>query len=119
MLNDTLKKIVDEIPGASGAIIMGFDGIAIDQYKAKGAEDTDLDTIVTEFSFRFGDLRNAAESLEMGNVSDITVKMDSGTILFRGINEEFFAVVLLADSGHFGKGRWKLRSYATELAADL
>ena len=38
-----LQKIVEETPGARGAIIMGYDGIVIERYKARGSEDFDID----------------------------------------------------------------------------
>ncbi len=119
MLPETLKKIVDGTPGAQGVIIMGFDGIAIEQYKTRSAQDVDLETIVTEFSFRFDELRKAAESLDLGGVTDITIKMDRGTLLFRSLNEEFFVVTLLDDAKGFGQGRWRLRAAQKPLLSDL
>jgi predicted regulator of Ras-like GTPase activity (Roadblock/LC7/MglB family) len=119
MLSDTLKKIVDGTPGAKGAILMGFDGIIIELYKAKGSEDLDLDTLMTEFSFRVDELRKAAESLELGVVSEISIKTADGALLFRTISEEFFSAVLLSDSAHCGQGRWRLRSTIGEITAEL
>ncbi|MCA9717574.1 MAG: roadblock/LC7 domain-containing protein [Myxococcales bacterium] len=119
MISETLKKIVEGTPGAQGAIIMGFDGIAIDSYKTRGAQDVDLDTIVTEFSFRFDELRKAADSLDLGGLSDVTVKTERATILLRVLSQEFFAVVLLGDAKGFGQGRWQLRSKQSQIMKDL
>lgn len=116
---DTLKKIVDNTPGAKGAILMGFDGIAVEQHVAEGHEDTDIESMAMEFSFRFIELRNAAESLEMGEVSDIALKAEGGTVLVRVLNEDYFVCTLLESAGHFGKGRWMLRSTSGALAAEL
>ena len=115
MLFDTLRKIVDGTPGASGAILMGFDGIAVMQAKAKGHEMTDIESMTMEFSLRFIELRRAAQSLDMGAISDITIKATGGTVLCRVLNEEYFVAVVLHDPGNFGKGRWMLRSTASEL----
>jgi predicted regulator of Ras-like GTPase activity (Roadblock/LC7/MglB family) len=119
MLFDTLRKIVEETPGATGAILMGFDGIAVMQYLAKGYERVDIEQLAMEFSFRFIELRNAARALELGDVSDITVKAQAGTILCRVLSEEYFAAVVLHDAAHFGKGRWLLRSNAEQLITEL
>ena len=119
MLFDTLRKIVDETPGATGAILMGFDGIAVMQYLAKGHEKVDIESIAMEFSFRFIELCNAAKALELGEVSDITVKAEGGTVLCRVLSEEYFAAVVLHDAGHFGKGRWLLRQNAENLVTEL
>jgi predicted regulator of Ras-like GTPase activity (Roadblock/LC7/MglB family) len=119
MLSDTLRKIVEETPGATGAIIMGFDGIAVMQYLAKGYEAVDIEQMAMEFSFRFIELRNAAHALELGEVSDITVKAESGTVLCRVLSDEYFAAVVLHDAGFAGKGRWLLGTNATQLVTEL
>ena len=116
-MRDTLKSIVDKIPGAKGAILMGFDGIAVEQYE--GQAGVDIEGIASEFSFRFLDLLKAAKALDLGSLSDITIKAERGTLLVRCLSDEFFTIVLLSDSGSFGKGRWVLRSAAPELLASL
>ena len=119
MLFDTLRKIVEETPGSTGAILMGFDGIAVMQHLAEGKDQVDIESMVMEFSFRFIELRKAAESLDMGEISDITIKAEGGTILCRVLSDEYFVAVILHDASHFGKGRWMLRSTANELVAEL
>jgi len=119
MLFDTLRKIVGETPGATGAILMGFDGIAVMQHLAPGHEDADIESLSMEFSFRFIELRKAAAALQMGEISDITIKAEAGSVLCRVLSEEYFVAVVLHDSAHFGKGRWMLRSSAAELIAEL
>jgi predicted regulator of Ras-like GTPase activity (Roadblock/LC7/MglB family) len=118
-MQETLKKIVDDTPGAKGAILMGFDGIAVDQYLAESAEDLDIESLAMEFSFRFIELRNAAQSLELGELSDIAIKAEYGAFLVRCLNTEYFVAVLLESAGHFGKGRWMLRSSASSLVSEL
>lgn len=119
MLFETLRKIVEETPGSTGAILMGFDGIAVMQFLAKGHESVDIESMAMEFSFRFIELRKAAESLGLGEISDITIKAEAGTILCRVLSEEYFVAVVLHDSAHFGRGRWMLRSTASELVSEL
>jgi predicted regulator of Ras-like GTPase activity (Roadblock/LC7/MglB family) len=119
MLKDHLKRIIESTPGSVGAILMGFDGIAVIQHLAEGCEGRDIESLSMEMSFRFMELRKAAEALDLGGVSDITIKMDGGTILCRVISDEYFVCVLLDDPGHFGKGRWALRSTAPAIKADL
>jgi predicted regulator of Ras-like GTPase activity (Roadblock/LC7/MglB family) len=119
MLSDQLKRIVNETPGAVGVILMGFDGIAVMQQMSEAAEGRDLESLAMEMSFRFMELRKAAEALELGPISDITVKAEGGTILCRVLTDEYFVCVLLDDPAHFGKGRWILRSTAESLAEEL
>jgi predicted regulator of Ras-like GTPase activity (Roadblock/LC7/MglB family) len=119
-MDEILQKIVETSPAAKGAILMGFDGIAVTQYVApEFADDMDIESMAMEFSFRFLELRDAANSLEMGQISDITLKAEYGTVLVRVLSEEYFVAVLLASPGHMGKGRWVLRSQSRHLHAEL
>jgi len=119
MLLESLQKIVRKTPGAAGAILMGFDGIAVMQSLAPGCEDTDIESAAMEFSFRFIELRKAAQSLGMGDVTDITIKADKQALLCRVLSDEYFVAVLLTDLGHLGRGRWNLRAQSAELRAEL
>ena len=118
-MNELLQKIVEGTPGARAAILMGFDGITVDQFVRPEDAGTDVEALAMEFSFRFLELQKAAKSLDLGPVSDITVKAERATILVRVLNEEFFVATLLAEAGHFGKGRWLLRSTAGAIASQL
>lgn len=119
MLFDTLRKIVEGTPGATGAILMGFDGIAVMQFLAKGHEKIDIEQLAMEFSFRFIELRNAARALDLGEISDITIKAEACTVLCRVLSDEYFAAVVLHDSAHFGKGRYLLRQNGDYLVDEL
>lgn len=119
-MEEILQKIVEGTTGAKGAIIMGFDGITVEQWvKPQFRQELDIESMAMEFSFRFLELRDAANSLEMGTISDITLKAEYGTVLVRVLSQEFFVTVLLENAAHMGKGRWMLRSQAAALSADL
>jgi len=119
MLNESLEKIVQNTPGAAGAILMGFDGIAVMQYVAPEHAEIDIESTAMEFSFRYVELRQAAESLDMGEVTDITIKADNRSVCCRVLSDEYFVAIVLADSSHIGKGRWMLRSTSGELQSEL
>jgi predicted regulator of Ras-like GTPase activity (Roadblock/LC7/MglB family) len=119
-MEEILRKIVEGTPGAKGAILMGFDGIAVTQWvKPQFADELDIESMAMEFSFRFLELLDAANSLRMGVISDITLKAEFGTVLVRVLSKEYFVTVLLENAAHMGKGRWLLRSQGKALNVDL
>lgn len=119
-MDEILRTIVEKTPSAKGAILMGFDGISVEQWVHPDHEDdTDIESMAMEFSFRFMELRDAANSLGMGGLTDITLKGEYGTVIVRVMSEEYFVAVMLGSPGHMGKGRWMLRSQAKALNADL
>lgn len=117
---ETLQKIVENAPGSKGAILMGFDGIAVEQFvRPEYADAMDIESMAMEFSFRFLELRDAAKSLEMGAISDITLKAEYGTVVVRVLSVEYFVAIILGDGSNMGKSRWLLRSNANALNSDL
>lgn len=111
---DTLKSIVDKIPGAKAAVLMGLDGYTVEKYIGDDSLG-DIEAVSTEFI----EMIKVARALDLGTVSDITVKAERGTLLARFLSEGYFAVVLMTETGNFGKGRWVLRTAANELLAAL
>ena len=117
---EILREIVQQTPGAVGAVLMGFDGIAVEHVTdPERAGQFDVESIAMEFSLRFIELRAAAESLDLGVVSDITINADNGVVLVRVLSPEYFVAVVMAEPNHFGKGRWILRRHCTALAAEI
>lgn len=115
-----LQAIVEGTPGAQGAVLMGFDGISVQTFMKEGNQGRyDIEPVAMELSLRFIELRNASLSLDLGPIHDITLKAEHGTVLCRVLSEEYFVAVILRDSAHFGKGRWKLRRGAELLRAEL
>ena len=117
MIAETLQKIVEGTPGAQGAILVDADGIVIDQYAGDGAAD--LESIAQELSARLLGIRQTAESLNLGAVSELTLKAANHTLAIRFIKNDMFAVLVLGSPGHLGKGRWKLRASVPALDAEI
>ena len=65
---------------------------------------------------RAAELRElTVEILRRGNA----IAAERGILLARFLSEGYFAVVLMTETGNFGKGRWVLRNAANELLASL
>lgn len=111
---DILRSIVEKIPGAKAAVLMGLDGYAVEKYVIDGSLG-DIEQVSTEFI----EMVKVARALALGTVTDITVKAENGTLLARFLSEGYFAVVLMEETGNFGKGRWVLRNAANELLVIL
>ncbi|MCA9662788.1 MAG: roadblock/LC7 domain-containing protein [Myxococcales bacterium] len=111
MIAETLQKIVESTPGSVGAVFVDGEGIIIGQHMS-GLGELDIESIAMELSARFEPLRNAATSLELGGINELTIRTDEATLIVRFINE-YFLVLVLKPSGLAGKGRYKLRSSAS------
>lgn len=101
----SLKELAESVNGGLAAIIMGCDGIAIDEYLLDGSPD-DLPLLVAEYANLFNDIKRTAELLENGKMEEVSLATDSIRVLIRVISEEFFLVLVLAADGNYGKGRY-------------
>ena len=126
MFKKHLKKLVDGVDGGVAALLMGFDGIAVDSFArepapGKSAADGKLDiqAVGMEFSFILTQVRKAAESLGAGAVEEMTIRTGSMLLLVRVLTPEYFIALAIAPDGNFGKGRYLLRIGAPQFLAEL
>ena len=72
-----------------------------------------------ELAHVIGQVRRAAELLEVGRLSEVTVRADKMVVLVRALNDEYFLAFALRPAGNFGKARYVLRLLAPKIQADL
>ena len=118
-----LQEIVDGCDGGIGAVLMGVDGIAIQQVLSEngpgGLSSEDIATIGVEFGHILADTRKASETLAGGPLSENIVVLSRFTLVFRIIDAETFLVVVLAPDGNFGKARYLIRRSMLSLLEEL
>ena len=117
MFRESLEKIIDNCDGAVGGVVMGFDGIAVETVSRDG--DTDVDTVSMEFSFVLGQVRKAAELLEVGALQEVSIRSENLTFVIRVLTEEYFLGVALKPEGNFGKSRFLMRMAAFDLVKEF
>jgi predicted regulator of Ras-like GTPase activity (Roadblock/LC7/MglB family) len=117
MFKESLEKIVDNCDGAVAAVLMGFDGIAVETISKDDA--VDVQTISMEFSFVLGQVRKAAEILEVGALEEVSIRSENLTFIIRVLNEEYFFGAALKPNGNFGKGRFLMRMAFHDLLKEL
>ncbi|MFH0902103.1 MAG: hypothetical protein V2A73_15845 [Pseudomonadota bacterium] len=118
MFKEQLKQVVDNVDGGIAGLVMGFDGIAVESYTREGHK-IDINTVGMELSFILTQVRKAAEILDVGGISEISVKAEKLTVVIRILNREYFVAVALAPEGNYGKGRYLMRVVAPKLQAEM
>lgn len=107
MFNEILQRIVDETAGAVGAVLMGYDGIPVDQHFLPDG-DLDLQMVAVEYSNVLKEIRKTAELLKLGDTEEVSIKTERYMIVIRMVTEEYFVALTLRRDGNFGKGRYLL-----------
>ena len=84
-----------------------------------GDSELDVETVGMEFSVVLTQVREAAEMLEVGAASEVSVRAEALSAVIRLINDEYFVAVLLQPHGNMGKTRFLLRTKTPALLENL
>lgn len=118
MFSDILQRIVEGTAGGIGAVLMGYDGIAIEQFFAPD-QDLDLQMVVVEYSNVLKEIRRTAEILSLGEMEEISIRTDRFIIVIRILNEDYFVALILNRDGNFGKARYLITREGANLLEEL
>ncbi|WP_029918144.1 roadblock/LC7 domain-containing protein [Pelobacter seleniigenes] len=118
MFKAILKDIVTGCSGGVGAILMGFDGISIDQYLGED-NSVDLNLVGIEYSNIAKEVRRAAEILNVGTLSEVSIKTERFYIIIQVVTDEYFVGLIVDRSGNYGQGRYLLMREVPRLRIDL
>lgn len=107
MFKEILERIVSDCSGGLGAVLMGYDGIAIDQYVIDGVP-LDLDLVAVEYSNVAREIRKVADILKTGELQEVSIKTESYYVVIFALTDDYFAALTLQRDGNFGQGRYLL-----------
>jgi len=116
IFREYLKEMVDAVPGALAATVMGFDGIAIESYEGQ-ASDIDMASLVIEYGSATKLLRTAAEAV--GSLTEIGVMAKDATVYVRPLGPDYFMAMLVSPEALKGKARYKMRITAPKILKEL
>lgn len=115
--NDILKAVVNGTEGAMGALIVGVDGIPVEEYAVTG--DIDLQSMTVEYSTLLKEIEKGSQAAQLGTTKEVTVIADHAMIMLRRLNSEYFMVLIIRPDGNFGKGRFLLRMSVPKLLKEF
>lgn len=120
MFKDILKEAVHRTEGGLAALVMGFDGIAVDSYVREDSPlSVEVETIGMEYSVILKEIRKASQLLDAGSAREVSIQAEKLITVIHMISDEYFVAMAIAPDGNHGKARWLLRSGAGKLAAEL
>jgi predicted regulator of Ras-like GTPase activity (Roadblock/LC7/MglB family) len=114
-----LESVVNQVDGALACSVMGFDGISVETYQKDEAGELELTGAWVEYANMLTQLKNAAEVLKMGAVTELSVNSEKVLTILRMVSPEYFLVLALKAEGNYGKGRYVLRITAPKVRAEL
>lgn len=118
MFAEILRGIVEGTSGGVGCILMGYDGIAIDQY-FKPCDGIDLQIVAVEYANVLKEIKRTVEILNTGSMEEVSIKTERFYVVIRSLTDEYFVALTLIRDGNFGKGRYLLLREAQRLTEAL
>jgi len=115
--SEVLRGITSDVKGAKGAVVVGMDGIIVDEYTV--IPDMDLQSVGAEYGNILKEVQNASMSLQMGTAKEVAVMTELNDLILRKINDEYFIALVLSKDGNFGKGRFMVRIAANRLEKEF
>jgi predicted regulator of Ras-like GTPase activity (Roadblock/LC7/MglB family) len=115
--SDILKEVVTGTEGAVGALIVGLDGMPVEEYVVGG--DMDIQSMTVEYSSLLKEIERGSQAAQMGSTTEVTVMADNATIMLRKLNDEYYFVLIIKPEGNFGKGRFLLRMSVPEILKEF
>jgi predicted regulator of Ras-like GTPase activity (Roadblock/LC7/MglB family) len=106
--SDILRDTVERVEGAVSALIIGMDGMPVEEYAQEKL--ISLDELSAEASQLMKDVSVAARGLRLGEAQEFSIVSDLCGILMRKINPEYYMALIIRPDGNYGKGRYVLRS---------
>ena len=110
MFRQKLTRVVNNIEGAYGCMLMGFDGIAIDSV-FRGEELPQLTAIAVELSNVLDKFRRL-QVYDVADVNEVSLTTGDITTLARVVSDEYLLILALSKDADVGRGQTMLRLIA-------
>lgn len=117
-MREALKTIVTSVDGALAAIIMGYDGIPIDEFAVEQSE-FDIQLLSVEYATVLKEIKRALDVIRAGEMEEVSIATTHTRVLMLVLNDDLFITLILRHDGNFGKGRYLLKLKSFELIREL
>jgi predicted regulator of Ras-like GTPase activity (Roadblock/LC7/MglB family) len=115
--SDIMKAVVNGTEGALGALVVGLDGIPVEEYSV--SSQLDIQSMTVEYSSLLREIEKGSQASQMGSTREVTVIAEKAMIMLRRLNEDYFFVLVMKPEGNFGKGRFLLRMSVPKLLKEF
>jgi predicted regulator of Ras-like GTPase activity (Roadblock/LC7/MglB family) len=114
---ELLKETVDKVDGAVSAMIIGTDGMSVQEYTREKL--VDLTGLSAEASAMIKDISLAADNLGLGEAREFSIVSDRCGIIMRKINPDYYLALVIKPDGNYGKGRFILKTAIPKIEGEF
>jgi predicted regulator of Ras-like GTPase activity (Roadblock/LC7/MglB family) len=107
MFKEILEEINKKVEGSLGVLIVGVDGITIEQ--AAAAPDFAAEQLGVEVTSLIKKATRACTDAELGNLQELALMTDKARYLIKFITPDYFLLLAMATTGNYGRARYELK----------
>jgi predicted regulator of Ras-like GTPase activity (Roadblock/LC7/MglB family) len=115
--SEVLKDAVGRVDGAVSAMVLGSDGILVEEYALEKL--INLEDLGAEASAMIKDINLAAKDLGLGKAQEFSIISERCGIIMRQINASYYLALVIKPDGNFGKGRFVLKTAVPKMAGEF
>jgi predicted regulator of Ras-like GTPase activity (Roadblock/LC7/MglB family) len=115
--SEILKEAVDKVDGAVSAMILGSDGIPVEEYAIEKL--LSLEDLGAEASTMIKDINLAAKDLGLGTAREFSILSDKCGIIMRQINAAYYLALVIMPDGNYGKARFVLKTTVPKIEGEF
>ncbi|HVN80344.1 MAG TPA: hypothetical protein VMW38_15215 [Terriglobia bacterium] len=117
MFGEVLDSVLNKVEGALAAIVMGMDGIPIED-RVSG-DTVNVEALAAEYSSLLKGTALTTQEVGLGLIQEMVVSSENRVIVIRMITPEYFILVLLDRNGNIGRTRFELKKAKFVLEKEL
>jgi predicted regulator of Ras-like GTPase activity (Roadblock/LC7/MglB family) len=106
MFKDLLRRVCQQVDGCLGIVIVGMDGIPIEEITLS---DLDFEQLGAEFSSLLKNSEHLANRSALGGFQEMTLSTNKARFVLRSITPDYFILLALSEEGNYGRSRYELR----------
>lgn len=109
MFKKTLSTVVERADGSIGALIMGTDGIAVEQVLPQEGQEANLDIVAAELTTLVRSAQTIGLNTGLDGLREVMISFESANVIIRLLTSEYFIVLAMKPDSNLGRGRYELR----------
>jgi len=116
-MKEVLQEIINRVPGALGAAVVGFDGIPVERVAI--GDGVNIDLVSAEGMAVAKRAAAPGRDSRSDRLEELTINRPSGTTILRSIGSDYYLCVVLGPDGIPGQARYEAWCAGQKLEAAI
>ncbi|MCB0271604.1 MAG: roadblock/LC7 domain-containing protein [Bdellovibrionales bacterium] len=117
MFEQEMQTVLSFLEGAKAILLMGQDGIVVEQYTKEGTEN--FEEITIEMSQILAQVGTVVQQAQLGQMKEMIFQTSKNTIMIHVLNVDVFLALLLDKEENVGKSRFALQKITPDIKLRL